>query len=197
MKPFCVNWGQRLLGIAMVCMVVGGVVAGMLRKVLPGVFDRGLTPVVLCILIPIWTIALAGIALSTAGWITNPRIAPRIELDYERRPDGGILARPIKLAGAALCAALIPLFVWLMARTWHDEHFWRRNLGIYAMVSLCAFIFYMAAFYSEKRHPVTTTYLNLYMGLFAFVMIPVLWPLLVILSLRPAKDAPANPEADQ
>ena len=82
------------------------------------------------------------------------------------------------------------LFVFLLVHTWHDEHFLRRTLGIYAIISLTAFIFYMAAFYSEKRHPVTTTYLNLYLGFFAFILIPILWPLLVILTLLPRKAGP-------
>jgi hypothetical protein len=53
--------------------------------------------------------------------------------------------------------------------------------ALYSMVSFTAFILYLTAFYSEDRDPVTTTYLNLYGRFFGPVLIPLTWPLLVLL----------------
>jgi len=59
-----------------------------------------------------------------------------------------------------------------------------RLLGLYVAVCSWAFIVYLSNFFSPSRQRATTTYINLLTPFFAFLLIPISWPILIWLSLK-------------
>ena len=58
--------GGGMVGLCILCMLVGGKIA---RTFFPESQGQGLTPTVLMILIPLWSMGIIGLVLLLVGWI--------------------------------------------------------------------------------------------------------------------------------
>jgi len=134
-------------------------------------------------LIPIWALCIAGMILLLIGWVQCPTMEPRLKLPFSKRPDGRYFGTLVKGLAAFLCLVLTLgyIAIGLSAETL------KLGTASYAAGCISAFGFYLATFYSDRRDPYTTTYLNLLTPLFAFLLIPLTWPVLVVLAFLNVK----------
>lgn len=172
--PPILAWGRWLFALSLAAVLVCGEVY---RTFFPRQVGNGLDATSIAILIPIGSIGLAGVLLLLGGWIQHPRLFRQSDPCYERRPDGRILAPQVKRAGSIFIA-----IVWLgtASALWsHGEIF-----GFYLANGWLGILFHLGAGYSPRRHPATTTYLNLFTPFFAVLLVPLTWPLLVLFNFR-------------
>lgn len=179
--PTVVKCGRWLLGVSVGLLVVGGATV----KLVPALQGRGLDNLTLSILIPIWSIGIAGILLLLAGWIRYPALDTNLDPDrlgLERRPDGQIFG-PLTKSLAFLAAALI----WLGSLVlWMDSSdpnpLWTKGLFFYCATCYSGFVIYLLVLYTNASHHTTSTYLNLLTPMIAFLLVPLTWPLLIVLN---------------
>ena len=63
-----IKLGARLASASFLCLIV---YRAIVKIFFPWAWGTGLTPEILAILIPIWTIGLSGLLLLLVGWIRN------------------------------------------------------------------------------------------------------------------------------
>jgi hypothetical protein len=179
--PPVVRWGRRLLLTSVVFLIVGGATV----KMVPGLQGRGLDNVVLSILIPIWAIGIAGILSLLIGWIRHPMLHTDLDADclgLELRPDGKIFG-PFTKSLAVLTVTLLWLGSFgLFVDSGDPNPLWAKGLLFYCITCYCGLVVYLVVLYRAASHHATTTYLHLLMPLFAFILIPLTWPLLIALN---------------
>lgn len=184
--PPVLAWGRWLFALFLAAVVVCGEAY---RTLFPRQAANGLDATSLAILIPIGCVGLAGVLLLLAGWIQYPRLYKQLDPYYERRPDGRVLAPWVKRLGSIFIG-----IVWLgtASALWsHGE-----ILGFYLANGWLGFIYYLGAGYTRRRHPATTTYLNLFTPFFAVLLVPLTWPLLVLFNLRSGEAERPWPDSE-
>ena len=179
--PGVVRWGQWLIRISLLCLTAGSVSVKLFFPQLPG---RGLDVVALAILVPIWAIGLVGILLLLVGWMCYPLLDADLDVmesmwTRSQKPLFGWLTKSLALLAAGL--------VWLssllsLVSPEDPDPLWGRVVANYCITSYCGFILYLVAVYSRARHLATNTYLNRFTPLPAFILVPVTWPLLILLN---------------
>lgn len=143
------------------------------------------------------TLFAAGYALVVWGWARRPLMAPVWAIPLELRPDGKAFGRCTRWGAAFTALLMFRLILSLGFDDRGDDRLHRLPL-VYFLAALALFLWYMADAYRE-RHTAVTTYLNVFGIPMAFVLFPVLWPLLVRFALYavppppPFETAPADP----
>lgn len=169
--------GRRLLKVFATCLVVGGIAASIF---FPQRLGQGLTREMLFVLVPIWAIGTVALLMLVAGWILHPTIAPTLELGFRRRDDGAYFGPFVK----RLAIVTFLLLACVSVASFLIEV--RRDpvaaLAIYWMLVMAIFVIFLAKRFSEFRHPVTTTYINVLSPVFALLLIPATWPALIWLT---------------
>lgn len=180
--PLSVRWGRGLLALG-----VAGLIGGkrLVRALLPNQVGAGADGVALAILIPIWSIGIAGLLLLFFAWAKYPGLETKLDTGHGSRPDGKVFG-PFTRWLAVFTIA----FVWVvMFGLWSEiELISRKILFSYFMTAYAWFMIYMLVLY-RPRHRATTTYVNLFTILFAILLIPFTWLLLIILNRRVIRQA--------
>jgi hypothetical protein len=180
--PSIVTWGHRLLGVSVGGLMVGGTSVTLFAPELKG---RGLDNQALAILVPIWAIGIVGIVLLLIGWIRHPALGTELNLDwldFEKRPDGQVFGEFTKFL--ALMTAVLMWLGTLGLLTFPDGATpqWKLGLVFYLVTCYTGLIVYLILLYDKFSHPATTTYLRLLTPLFAFLLVPLTWPLMIVLN---------------
>jgi hypothetical protein len=177
--PWAAKWGRRLLGASLAALAVGGTAVEVFFPWLKG---RGLDALTLSILIPIWAVGVAGILLLLAAWVRHPGLETRLEVETPRRPDGKVFGPFTK---AMVCFGLVVIWLALQA-LWAERDallpLWKKVLLCYCATAYCWSLFYLTALYASDRHHATTTYLNHFGPLIGILLLPLTWPLLIVLN---------------
>jgi cytochrome bd-type quinol oxidase subunit 2 len=188
-KPMVITMSQTLMFWGHGALALGSILAVILQNVLD--LDAwpefiGVPTPALILLIPIWTLLSAGILVSFVAWISHPDYHQELEFSAtNERPDwheyspftrhlGGFTA-------ALFCVAAVGAFCFLLAQ---DELDLKAIAGVYGMNCAAAFTCYLIWFYNEDRDRVTASYLKMLWQMWAFVLIPLAWPLVIILNIR-------------
>ena len=177
----CISVGQTLVCVCFAFLVAGRFAREFFFRIYE---SRGLTPEILYVLIPIWSIGVLGLLLLVCGWIYNPTIAPQLKLPYPQRPDGTYFGPLVKSLAAILAILLASASVALAFDGIEEARVVTHVIASYCMFCISAFVFYLASFYSARTRIVTTTYLNVFMVVFAILLIPLTWTVLIFLKSR-------------
>lgn len=180
-KSRCIEIGQMLVIVAWGCLTLGGAVV---KLFFPNARGRGLTPELLCLLVPIWSLGVLGLLLVAVGWIMHPTISPRLHRPHPQRSDGryfGPFVRALIIFTSGLCCFVFIAGPAIMIA--EDGLTPLQTVVSYCVFCIFAFGFYLAAFYRERRDAVVTTYLNVFLFLFAFLLVPLLWPLVAFFQI--------------
>jgi hypothetical protein len=175
------TWGQRLLGAFFVVLILGNIIV---RRFVPPDAEELSFAGKLMLIIPIYSTGLAGLVLSLTAWIMCPDLSEKLELNFPKRPDGryfGDLTRTLGCLLISLICLGVAVGVFSSKVT---SPLVFRLLGLYVAVCSWAFIVYLSNFFSPSRQRATTTYINLLTPFFAFLLIPISWPILIWLSLK-------------
>ena len=178
-QPWVAKWGRRLLAASMSALMIG---ASIVKIFFPGHLGRGLDVVTLSILIPIWAVGIAGILLLLAAWIQYPGLNTQLEVDIPERPDGRLFGPFTK---SLACFTLV--LIWLASLTlWAEPGkellLWQKCCIYYCVTACCWFLLYLTLLYARARHHATTTYLNQLGPLIGVLLVPLTWPLLILLN---------------
>jgi hypothetical protein len=172
-------WGKILIASCFAALVVGRCTVEIF---FPELVRAGITATSLFLLIPIWSVGGLGVLLSLTGWIMYPRMATELDVDWPTRGDGRYFStftrRLACFTTTLLCLAAIALLI----SPQESEPRWKLGLIAYVVVCVWAFTVYLSSFYSPKQHLATTTFLTLLTPLLAYVLFPVVWPILLLLS---------------
>ena len=181
--PSVVKWARGLLGTCVVLLLTGGSTVELFFPELKG---GGLDSSALLILASIWAIGIAGILLALIGWIRYPALYTSLE--FEHRSDGRVFGWLTKGLGLiAMVLMWLGTAVLLMDST--DPNPMRtKGLLFYCVSCYGGLAIYLAVFYGNANHAATTTYLNLLTPFLAFALIPLSWPLLVVLNCVVSKS---------
>lgn len=178
----CIRIGQKLLAGGLLALVGGGAIT---KIAFADRLGKGVPPMLWWILIPIWSTLVIGGCLCIAGWVRFPAAAPLLDIPYEREPNGRAVS-PIIKASMALLSFIMLAISGALAFV-HTQ--WYQSLALYWMFCWSGFGLFLTTVYSEKRFPVTTTYGNALLFIFALVWIPITWPLVVAFELKEAQNS--------
>ncbi len=168
------RWGHYLFLGCFGCLTVGGSTINIFFPELKG---SGLTPGILAILVPIWTMGVLGVFLLVIAWATRPysddtlayplQAGSRFALKW-----GGLLILTLLLSGVILPGS----------DEWGGE-FKEAAIRYVVCVYWAAGIFF-AFLFRPQRHRASVTYLNAMWGVVSFFLLPLMWPLLLAFELR-------------
>jgi hypothetical protein len=180
-QPEIVTWGRRLLGTCVVALGIGGATVKIL-----GLRGRGLDAAALAILIPIWAAGIAGLLLLLVAWVLYPALYDNRALTRAqpaRARDEHSLGPFTQ--GLILFALILFWFATLALLLAPDDPnpLWLKGLILYVATCYCAFMVYLMAFYRDSGHDASTTYWQLLTPPLAFILIPLTWPLAVVLNV--------------
>ena len=181
----CIRVGQKLINVGLLALIGGGAIT---KVALGDQLGKGVPPMLWWILIPIWSTIVIGGCLCMAGWIRFPAAAPLLSLPYERDASGRAVS-PIIKASMALLSFIMLAISGALA---FEQTQWYQSLALYWMFCCSGFGLFLTTIYSEKQFPVTTTYGNALLFIFALVWIPIAWPLVVAFEVREAWNSKAR-----
>lgn len=192
-EPKVVQVGRVCLGLGM-----GGVLIGNTTIAIwfPHLRGTGLNEVLLCVLVPIWLLGIVGLVLLLVGWIAYPGLAPQLRLRYPRRPDGSYFGPLVRVLAVLVCTLMM---FGVIAMCFEDSKTMppvTRIVVGYSVICINSFIVYLCIIYRENRDVATTTYLNLFTPLFAYILVPLTWPLLLVLNARVTNCSQSSEEED-
>jgi hypothetical protein len=175
-----------LIALSLVALVIGG---NVVRLFFPQLLVAGITATLMSLLIPIWSIGGLGVLLSLAGWVIYPRMEMELDLDFSVGVDGRYFSDFTRVI-ACLATSLISLsMIVMLCMPDTSEPYWKLCAIAYFVFCVWAFTLYLSFVYEPRRHLATTTLLNLLTPLLAYVLFPVVWPMLLFFSLRSSPKA--------
>ena len=198
--PTVIAMSWTLMSWAHTALALGAIAAAILSNLV----DLDLWPKIIGIatpafilLVPIWTLLLAGVLVSLVAWVTHPDYHRKLDLskthEIERRPDGNMFGPLVRHLGgftaSLVCLAGIGSFSILLSE---ENPAPLAIMGVYWMICLSGFICYLIWFYHEDRDRVTASYLMMLWVLWGFALIPLAWPLIVFLNRRVRRVAPKD-----
>lgn len=178
--PAIVRWGRWLIGACIVALVAGGSIA---KRFFPEKLGKGLDATALAILIPIWSLGVAGILLLLLAWMRDP------SLDTTPQPPSNYSKFTNRLINFAL---------WLMALMtlsilFAEELPWsQRILIFYVAETILWTALYLRKWFAPARHLATATYLNHFTEFFGILLAPITWPMLILLNRKAARLRPSS-----
>lgn len=128
-------------------------------------------------------IAIVGLVCALIGWMQSPYAHSRIR--YHEANDSRFIR--MFCAGFGLILFVSAAVILVNAPGPMNPG---RAISAAVLVAWGGFIFFLSTFYVPSRHRAVTTFLNVFTPIFAFALVPLVWPLLVGMSIyQPDGDA--------